>query len=106
MTMSRVRWSRARWGARSPKTPGSPSGCVPALPRAAGTPLMRRVVKIAGVIESQTDEALQPLYREWERGTPRVDATILAALGQIELHLSTQAPSADDAVAAIDLAVR
>ncbi len=74
--------------------------------RAAGTPLMRRVVKIAGVIESQTDEALQPLYREWERGTPRVDATILAALGQIELHLSTQAPSADDAVAAIDLAVR
>ena len=74
--------------------------------RAAGAPLMRRVVKIAGVIESQTDEALQPLYREWEDRTPRINATILAALGQIELHLSTQAVSADEAALALDLAVR
>jgi nicotinamide-nucleotide amidase len=74
--------------------------------RAAGAPLMRRVVKIAGVIESQTDEALQPLYREWEGRTPRISATILAALGQIELYLSTQAPSADEAAAALDRAVR
>src|SRR6185436_20282022 len=29
--------------------------------RAAGAPLLRRVMKIAGRIESQTDEALQPL---------------------------------------------
>ena len=74
--------------------------------RAAGAPLMRRVVKIAGVIESQTDEALQPLYREWEERTPRINATILAALGQIELHLSTQAVSADEGALALDLAVR
>jgi nicotinamide-nucleotide amidase len=74
--------------------------------RTAGAPLLRRVVKIAGVIESQTDEALQPLYREWAGGTPRISATILAALGQIELHLSTQAASADDAAAALDRAVR
>lgn len=74
--------------------------------RAAGAPLMRRVVKITGVIESQTDEALQPLYREWEGRTPRINATILAALGQIELHLSTQAVSADEAASALDLAVR
>jgi nicotinamide-nucleotide amidase len=56
--------------------------------RAAGAPLIRRVLKIAGRIESQTDEALQPLYREWEQATPRISATILAALGQIELHVS------------------
>ena len=74
--------------------------------RTAGAPLLRRVVKIAGVIESQTDEALQPLYREWEGQTPRISATILAALGQIELHLSTRAASADDAAAALDHAIR
>ena len=74
--------------------------------RAAGAPLIRRVIKIAGVIESQTDEALQPLYREWEGRSPRINATILAALGQIELYLSTQAVSADEAASALDLAVR
>jgi nicotinamide-nucleotide amidase len=74
--------------------------------RAAGAPLLRRVVRIAGVIESQTDEALQPLYREWGANTPRVNATILAALGQIELHLWTQATAADDAAATLDRAVQ
>jgi nicotinamide-nucleotide amidase len=73
--------------------------------RSAGAPLLRRVVKLAGVIESQTDEALQPLYRDWTDRTPRISATILAALGQIELHLSTQAASRDDAVAVLDRAV-
>ena len=74
--------------------------------RTAGAPLLRRVVKLAGVIESQTDEALQPLYREWAGRTPRINATILAALGQIELHLSTQAVAADDTAAALDHAVQ
>ena len=74
--------------------------------RAVGAPLIRRVLKIAGRIESQTDEALQPLYREWEQATPRISATILAALGQIELHLSTRAPSAEVAGASLETAVR
>ena len=74
--------------------------------RAAGAPLLRRVVRIAGVIESQTDEALQPLYREWAANTPRVNATILAALGQIELHLWTQAATSDEAAATLDRAVQ
>jgi len=72
--------------------------------RAGGSPLIRRVLKIAGRIESQTDEALQPLYREWDRATPRIHATILAALGQIELHLSTTASSADAGHAALQVA--
>ena len=74
--------------------------------RSAGAPLIRRVLKIAGRIESQTDELLQPLYREWEQATPRISATILAALGQIELHLSARAPSAEITGAALEAAVR
>ena len=74
--------------------------------RATGAPLKRRVLKIAGRIESQTDESLQPLYRAWEQASPRISATILAALGQIELHLSARAASADAADAALEAAVR
>jgi len=74
--------------------------------RAAGAPLIRRVLKIAGRIESQTEEVLQPLYREWEQATPRISATILATLGQIELHLSARAPSAEMAGTALEAAVR
>ena len=78
----------------------------PLLERSAGAPLVRRVVKITGRIESQTDEALQPLYRTWEQSSPRINATILAALGQIELHLSSRAASRDAATAALEAAVR
>jgi nicotinamide-nucleotide amidase len=74
--------------------------------RAAGAPLVRRVLKIAGRIESQTDEVLQPLYREWADATPPITATILAALGQIELHLATRAASTQIALAALDAAIR
>jgi nicotinamide-nucleotide amidase len=63
-------------------------------------------MKIAGRIESQTDEALQPLYRTWEQATPKIGATILAALGQIELHLSTRSSSAAAAEAALEAAVQ
>lgn len=72
--------------------------------RSGHAPIIRRVLKIAGRIESQTDEALHPLYLEWERATPSISATILAALGQIELHLSTRAPSNDAAVRSLDRA--
>jgi nicotinamide-nucleotide amidase len=66
--------------------------------------VVRRVIKITGRVESQTDEAMAPLYRAWERGTPPIAATILAALGQIELHLWTRAAPAV-AEAALDEAV-
>ena len=62
--------------------------------RVAGDVLVRRIVRIAGRIESQTDEALQPLYRQWSQQQPPIAATILAALGHIELHLSVRATSA------------
>jgi nicotinamide-nucleotide amidase len=57
--------------------------------------LRRRIIRITGRTESHTDEALQPLYAEWNRAEVPVAATILAALGQIELHLSARAVSVD-----------
>jgi nicotinamide-nucleotide amidase len=56
--------------------------------RCGTTTLRRRIVRITGRTESHTDEALQPLYAEWNRAALPISATILAALGQIELYLS------------------
>jgi nicotinamide-nucleotide amidase len=73
--------------------------------RASTHVLLRRVLKIAGRIESQTDEELQPLYREWSASTPSIGATILAQLGQIELHLFTRDRDRERADARLDAAV-
>ena len=74
--------------------------------RTAGAALVRRVIKIAGRIESQTEELLQPLYREWEAGTPPIAATLLAALGQIEVHLTARSISRADAERVLERAAR
>jgi len=73
---------------------------------AVGHVLARRVVRIAGRIESQAEEILRPFYPQWERLSPPVSATILAALGQIELHLSARAPARDGVDAVLDSAVQ
>jgi nicotinamide-nucleotide amidase len=70
-----------------------------------GHAVLRRVLRIAGRIESQVDEVLRPLYREWQEQNPRVAATILAALGQIEVHLSARATSTAEAELVLDSAV-
>lgn len=62
--------------------------------------LVTRVVRITGRTESHTEEAVRPLYTEWARAAVPVSATILASLGQIELHLSARAGSPDRAAAA------
>lgn len=46
-----------------------------------------RGLKVAGRSESSVEAALQPLYAEWRAEAPPLDATILAALGRIELHV-------------------
>jgi nicotinamide-nucleotide amidase len=48
----------------------------------------RRVVKLTGRAESQVDEVAQPVYGPFRDGEIPIDTTILAAPGQIELHLS------------------
>jgi nicotinamide-nucleotide amidase len=70
-------------------------------PRSFGLSLVRRVIRITGRSESHTEEAMQPLYREWAQAAVPVAATILASLGQIELHLSARAASRDRATAAV-----
>jgi molybdopterin-biosynthesis enzyme MoeA-like protein len=54
--------------------PGPPREMMPMLAAVVDGPLrartnadvlVRRIIKITGRVESQTDEALQPLYREW-----------------------------------------
>jgi competence/damage-inducible protein CinA-like protein len=73
--------------------------------RADGMSLVRRVIKITGRSESHTEEAVQPLYGEWARARVPISATILASLGQIELHLSACCASREEAEAALDAAV-
>lgn len=73
--------------------------------RGAGVALVRRIVRIAGRIESQAEEQLRPLYRQWETWPHPVAATILAALGQLELHLSARAVSRAEAEQVVAAAV-
>jgi len=74
--------------------------------RTSGQPLVRRIIRIAGRIESHVDEALQPLYHEWAAASPPIAATILAALGSIELHVSARGSSAAVVDAALEAAVQ
>jgi nicotinamide-nucleotide amidase len=62
------------------------------------------VVKVTGRPESDVDAAAQPVYSKWASQTVPISTTILAALGQIELHLTATAPSPAEAEAALDAA--
>lgn len=57
----------------------------------AGTArIRRRVLCITGRTESQVDALAQPVYGPWMAEVPPVATSILATLGQVELHLSTR----------------
>jgi nicotinamide-nucleotide amidase len=73
--------------------------------RGGGVTLVRRVLRVAGRMESHVDEKLHPLYGAWERSTPPVAATILASLGSIELHVSTRATTREAAADALEAAI-
>ena len=74
--------------------------------RASGGGLFRRVLKITGRTESDVDALAQPVYSRWTSASVPISTTILAMLGQIELHLTANAPSRADADAALDAAQR
>lgn len=87
--------------------PGPPREMLPMLehivehylkPKAGGAALFRRVVKITGRPESDVDAVCSPVYAPWVAAPVPIDTTILAAMGQIELHLT--AVSVDSALAA------
>ena len=67
--------------------------------------LHRRMVRVSGKGESAVEEIVQPIYSKWLAHQPPIETTILASLGQVELHLLTQSPDAGAAGAALEQAV-
>jgi len=95
--------------------PGPPREMTPMLdavirdrltPRTDGRGLFRRVLKITGRTESDVDAAAQPVYSPWASAVVPISTTILAALGQIELHLTAAASDRAAANAVLDAGVR
>jgi nicotinamide-nucleotide amidase len=80
--------------------------------RCGGVVLRRRTIKIVGRGESHVEEVAQPVYGPLRDADPPIATTILAAPGQVELHLSAQGDDAarleqalDDAVTALHSAL-
>jgi nicotinamide-nucleotide amidase len=73
--------------------------------RAGSRRLFRRVLRITGRPESDVDAHAAPVYGTWLAQATPISTTILAGMGQIELHLTAAAVDADAAVHALDEAV-
>jgi nicotinamide-nucleotide amidase len=67
--------------------------------------LHRRLIRVAGKGESAVEEIVQPIYSRWPQMSTPIETTILAGLGQVELHLAAQSRDAASAGAALDQAV-
>ena len=65
----------------------------------------RRVIRTTGRPESTIDEIASPIYTPWKTGTPPIETTILAAGGQIELHLGATSDGTAAATDALDRGV-
>src|SRR4051812_37374310 len=63
-------------------------------PAAGARVLLRRTLRITGRPESEVDSVVQPIYTPWRSQATPIATTILASLGQIELHLTTSANNA------------
>lgn len=81
-------------------------------PEAGSRRLYRRMIRTAGRTESHLDTIAGPIYKPWTDRPEPIETTILASLGQIDLHLSLVAddPSVaertlDDAVAELTAAL-
>jgi nicotinamide-nucleotide amidase len=95
--------------------PGPPREMTPMLealiaerlqPRSGGAGLFRRVLKITGRSESDVDARAQPVYSSWLTAPIPIATTILAVMGQIELHLTAAAPNRHEGEAALESAVQ
>lgn len=76
------------------------------LSRTSGAGLFRRVLRITGRAESDVDSLAQPVYGRWLSRPIPISTTILAVLGQIELHLTVRAADRAEAEAALEPAVQ
>jgi nicotinamide-nucleotide amidase len=75
-------------------------------PRTGGAGLFRRVLKLTGRTESDVDQRAHQVYRRWLSTPIPIATTILAVMGQIELHLTASAASRSEGEAALDAAVQ
>ena len=75
------------------------------LGRVGSSRLFRRLLRITGQSESSVEEKMQPLYAKWLAAPTKINTTILASLGQIELHLTAIAPTVEEGCRALDAAV-
>jgi nicotinamide-nucleotide amidase len=57
---------------------------------------------VTGRSESHVEEAIQPIYSRWYDATPPIQTTILAAPGQIEIHLTLRSADPGAARARLD----
>lgn len=73
--------------------------------RTGGARLYRRILRVTGRTESHVEEIAQPVYGRWQEAEPRISTTILAAPGQIELHLWTRDADRAAAEARLEAAV-
>jgi nicotinamide-nucleotide amidase len=74
-------------------------------PLAGAVRLLRRQMRIAGRGESAVEEMVQPVYSRWLEQTPPIETTILASVGQVELHLSLRTSDYARGNEALDTAV-
>ena len=72
--------------------------------RTTGEHIFRRALIITGRTETHVEELTQPVYSKWTDQVPVIQTTILASLGQIELHLLTRHASERSAVTVLDRA--
>ncbi len=70
-----------------------------------GRRVLRRMIRTTGRTESHIDELARPIYEPLGARQPRVETTILASLGQIDLHLSTVGDDPEAAGRVLDAAV-
>lgn len=79
--------------------PGPPREMKPMIDELCAGPIGARVGRerlyraslfVAGRGESHVEEVVQPIYSVWRDARPPIQTTILAAPGQIELHLTTR----------------
>jgi nicotinamide-nucleotide amidase len=66
--------------------------------------LYRRTLFVTGRGESHVEEIAQPIYSAWVTASPPIETTILAAPGQIELHLVMRSTDAAEAERILDRA--
>lgn len=94
--------------------PGPPREMTPMLrgvvvprlrPRTGGVTIERRVVSTAGRGESWVEEQVRDLYPGWLARRPVISTTILASLGQVDLHLSARGGSSLALREAVQVAV-